>query len=122
LGSRQGWWVLAAVSAALASASLATVRKPLGLAAAAAWLTLPFVVGAPHITADPLAGFSGPAQLALRDLGTQFIWATTWVSMSFWASMALVSGAAFQRWLRPVLKATFEAASPIATTNPAVNP
>lgn len=122
LGSRQGWWVLAAVSAALACASLASLRKPLGFAAAVAWLALPFVVGAPHITADPLAGFSGPAQLALRDLGAQFIWVTTWVSLSFWASMGLVSGAAFQRWLRPVLKFAFEGARPMATSNPAANP
>lgn len=122
LGSRQGWWVLAAISAALACTSVATLRKPLGLVAAAAWLALPFVVGAPHVTADPLAGFSGPAQLALRDLGTQFIWATTWVSLSFWASMGLVCGAAFQRWLRPVLKTTFEGARPMASSNPVVNP
>ena len=122
LGSRQGWWVLAAVSAALACASLASLRKPLGLLAAAAWLALPFVVGAPHITADPLAGFSGAAQLVLRDLGMQFIWATTWVSLSFWVSMGLVSGAAFQRCLRPVLKTVFEGTRPLATSNPAVNP
>lgn len=122
LGSRQGWWVLAAASAALACASLATLRKQLGLAAAAAWLVLPFVVGAPHITADPLAGFSDAAQLALRDLSEQFIWATTWVSLSFWASMGVVSGAVFQRWLRPVLSVIFEGTKPAATTNPAVSP
>ncbi|MES2944020.1 MAG: CbtA family protein [Pseudomonadota bacterium] len=123
LGSRQGWWVLAAVSAALACASLAVLRKPLlGVVAAAAWLALPYLVGAPHITADPLAGFSGPAQQALRELGTQFIWATTWVSLAFWACMGVVSGAAFQRWLHPVLKATFEGFRPMATSNPAVNP
>lgn len=122
LGSRQGWWVLAAGSAGLACASLAGLRSPLRWAAATAWLALPFVVGAPHITADPLAGFSGPAQVQLRELGTQFIWATTWVSLSFWASMGCVCSAAFQRWLRPVLVATFEGSRPRASAGKAVNP
>jgi cobalt transporter subunit CbtA len=122
LGSRQGWWVLAAGSAALACASLAGLRHPLRWAAAAAWLALPFVVGAPHIGADPLAGFSGAAQVQLRELGTQFIWATTWVSLSFWVSMGLVCAAAFQRWLRPVLEATFERSRPVASAGTAVSP
>lgn len=103
LGSRQGWWMLAAGSAALACASLAVLRSHLRWVAAAAWLALPYVVGAPQITADPLAGFSGEAQAALRQLGAQFIWATTWVSLSFWASMALVGGWSFQRWVRPAM-------------------
>ena len=122
LGSRQGWWLLAAGSAALACACLAGLGGALRWAAAAAWLALPFVVGAPHISADPLAGFSGAAQAALRELGMQFIWATTWVSMSFWASMGLVCGAAFQRWLRPVLAATFDRASSPRPLGKAVNP
>lgn len=110
LGSRQGWWVLAAGSAALACVSLAMLRSPLRWAAAAAWLALPYVVGAPHITADPLAGFSGEAQATLRHLGTQFIWATTWVSLSFWVSMGLAGGLAFQRWVRPALLAVLQRA------------
>lgn len=103
LGSRQGWWVLAAASAALACGSLAMLRNPWRWIAAAAWLAVPYVVGAPHITADPLAGFSGEAQATLRQLGTQFIWATTWVSLSFWVCMGLAGGWAFQRWVRPAL-------------------
>ncbi|WP_332774644.1 CbtA family protein [Polaromonas sp.] len=110
LGSRQGWWLLAAGSAALACVSLAMLRSPLRWVAAAAWLALPYVVGAPHITADPLAGFSGEAQATLRQLGTQFIWATTWVSLSFWVSMGLAGGLAFQRWLRPALLAVLQRA------------
>ncbi|MEO7161068.1 MAG: CbtA family protein [Polaromonas sp.] len=121
LGSRQGWWLLAAGSAVLGCASLASLRSPLRWAAAVAWLALPFAVGAPHISADPLAGFSGPAQAALRELGAQFIWATTWVSLSFWASMGLVCGAAFQRWLRPVLAAAFDCARSPAPVGKAVN-
>ena len=103
LGSRQGWWVLAAGSAALACVSVAVLRSHLRWVAAAAWLALPYVIGAPHITADPLAGFSGEAQATLRQLGSQFIWATTWVSLSFWVSMGLAGGLAFQRWVRPAL-------------------
>lgn len=122
LGSRQGWWLLAACSAALACFSLACLRGPLRWAVAAALLALPFVVGAPHISADPLAGFSGEAQAQLRELGRQFIWATTWVSLSFWASMGVVCGAVFQRWLRPVMAATFERATRPASVGKAVNP
>lgn len=122
LGSRQGWWVLAASSAGLACASVADWRSPLRWAAAAAWLALPFVVGAPHITADPLAGFSGAAQAQLRELGAQFVWATTWVSLSFWACIGLTCGVAFERWLRPALAEIFESPPPNAPIAKAVNP
>ena len=105
LGSRQGWWLLAAVSAALACTSIASLRSHLRWVAAAAWLALPYVVGAPHISADPLSGFDPEAQTALRQLGTQFIWATTWVALSFWASLGFVGGLAFRRWVRPSLLA-----------------
>ena len=110
LGSRQGWWLLAAVSAALACASIVGLRSHLRWVAAAAWLALPYVVGAPHISADPLAGFGPEAQTALRQLGTQFIWATTWIALSFWASMGLVGGMAFQRWVHPSLVAVLKGA------------
>ena len=106
LGSRQGWWILAAASAAGACAVAAGMRSHLRWVIAAALLALPYVVGAPHITADPLAGFQGEAQATLRDLGTQFVWATRWVSVSFWVLMGLASGLAFQRWLQPALRAT----------------
>lgn len=117
LGSRQGWWVLAAGSAALACASLAALRSPLSWAAASACLALPYLVGAPHIVADPLAGFSVEAQAQLRQLGTQFIWATTWVSLSFWVSMGLACGLVFQRWLRPTLAAAFDRSGFAAATS-----
>jgi cobalt transporter subunit CbtA len=107
LGSRQGWWILAAVSAALACASVAGLKSPLRWLLAAALLALPYLVGAPHITADPLAGFQGEAQAVLRDLGTQFVWATTWVSLTFWLCMGVATGLAFQRWVQPILRATF---------------
>ena len=121
LGSRQGWWVLAAGSAALACASVAGLHSHLRWAAAAAWLAVPFVVGAPSMAADPLAGFSGSAQLQLRELGTQFIWATTWVSLSFWVFMGLVCSAAFKRWLRPVLEKSFKSLQSNASTGMAAN-
>lgn len=110
LGSRQGWWILAAVSAAGACAVAAGMRSHLRWLIAAALLALPYVVGAPHITADPLSGFQGEAQAVLRDLGTQFVWATTWVSISFWVCMGVASGLAFQRWVQPALRATLGSA------------
>jgi predicted cobalt transporter CbtA len=106
LHARQIWWVLAVGSAALACAVLGFARSLWRWPVAAALLTLPFVVGAPHLQGDALAGFSGEARTALTQLGTQFIWATTWVALSFWITMGLACGLAFQRWLRPVLVAT----------------
>lgn len=107
LGSRQGWWVLAAVSAAVACGAVAGWRSAWRWPVAAALLALPFVVGAPHIAADPFAGFGTEAQTALRALDAQFVVATTWISISFWVSMAVVCGLAFERWLRPALAEGF---------------
>ena len=103
LGSRQGWWVLAAGSAAAACAVTGFGTRGWRFALAAALLALPFVVGAPHIVGDALAGFSGQARVTLEELGRQFIWATTWLSISFWGLMALISAWAYGRWLKPVL-------------------
>ena len=115
LGSRQGWWVLAAVSAALACGAVAGLRSAWRWPVAAALLALPFVVGAPHIAADPFAGFGAEAQTALRALDAQFVIATTWISISFWVSMAVVCGLTFDRWLRPALADGFESARPATT-------
>jgi cobalt transporter subunit CbtA len=103
LGSRQGWWALAALSAAGACAVAAALRSPWRWLVAAALLALPHVVGAPHIVVDPLAGFQVEVQAVLRDLGQQFIWATTWVSIAFWACMGMAAGVAFPRWVQPTL-------------------
>lgn len=103
LGSRQGWWLLAASSAALACASMAFMKSPVRWLAALAWLAVPFAVGAPHIVADPLAGFSSESQAVLRGLGQQFVWATHWLAVSFWVSLAVVCGLIFERWIRPAL-------------------
>jgi cobalt transporter subunit CbtA len=108
LYARQIWWVLAVVSAALACVALGFARSSLRWAAAAVLLALPFVVGAPHLNTDALAGFEGDAHAALQQLGEQFIWATTWVALSFWVTMGLACGLSFERWLKPVLKATFD--------------
>ncbi|MGI4777760.1 MAG: CbtA family protein [Janthinobacterium lividum] len=107
LGSRQGWWVLAAGSAALACAGVAGSRTPWRWPAAAALLALPFAVGAPHIAADPFAGFGAEAQTALHGLDERFGTATGWIALSFWVSMAVVGGVFFDRWLRPAIDAGF---------------
>lgn len=108
LHARQVWWVLAVGSAALACAMAGFARAPWRWPIAAALLALPFVVGAPQLQGDALAGFDAEAHAALAQLGAQFIWATTWVSLSFWASMGVVGGWVFQRWLRPALLAVLE--------------
>jgi predicted cobalt transporter CbtA len=75
--------------------------------AAAVLLALPVVEGAPHLQGDALAGFNPIAKAALGQMVQQFAWATTWVAVSFWLSMGLACGLAFQRWLQPVLMANF---------------
>ena len=57
---------------------------------------------------DALAVYSPEAHAALELLLQQFFWATTWVALSFWLSLGLASGLAFQRWLQPELMASFK--------------
>lgn len=108
LQARQAWWVLAVASAAGACAVAGFARASWRWLVAAALLALPFVVGAPKLQGDALAGFGPEAHAALEQLGTQFIWATTWVSLSFWVCLGLVGGLAFQRWVRPALLAVLQ--------------
>ena len=103
LRSRQAWWVLAAVGAAGACVVLAFGAGRWRWLAAALLLALPFAVGAPQPAGDPLAGFSGDAHARLQQLALDFIWATTWVSLSFWASLGGIGGWVFARWLKPLL-------------------
>jgi len=107
LHARQIWWAFAVGSAAAACALLGFARSTWRWALAAVFLALPFVVGAPQLQGDALAGFSAEAHAALEQLGHQFVWATTWVALSFWVSMGLACGLAFQRWLRPALLEVF---------------
>jgi cobalt transporter subunit CbtA len=102
LGSRQGWWLLAAGAALAACATLALSRRSWRWVVAAAWLAVPFAVGAPHITADPLAGFGPEAQVVLRELGRQFIWVTYAMAASLWLSLGAAGAWAFVRWVQPL--------------------
>ena len=108
LHARQVWWVLAVGSAAGACAVAGFVQASWRWLVVAALLALPFVVGAPQLQGDALPGFGAEARAALEQLGEQFIWATTWVALSFWVSMGVVGGLAFQRWLRPSLMAVLK--------------
>jgi cobalt transporter subunit CbtA len=110
LHARQVWWVLAVGSAAGACAVAGFVRASWRWLVAVALLALPFLVGSPQLQGDALAGFGSEAQAALEQLGGQFIWATTWVALSFWASMGVVGGFAFNRWVRPSLVAVLKGA------------
>lgn len=103
LQARQLWWVLAVASAALACGALGFARGHWRWPAAAVLLALPFLVGAPELHGDALAGFGAQARAALSQLEHQFAWATTWVAVSFWAMLGLACGIAFQRVLRPAL-------------------
>jgi len=105
LGSRQGWWLLAAGCAALACASAAGLRTRWRWLAAAAWLVVPFVWGAPHLAGDPAAGFNANAQAQLHALGGRFVWVTGGIALTLWAGLGAACGVVFQRWLQPVLVA-----------------
>lgn len=105
LGSRQGWWVLAAASAALACATAAFGRQRWRWLIAIAWLALPYGVGAPALEASPLAGFGPDAQWQLGQLGEQFVAVTHWMSVSLWLSLGLSCGWFFRRWLQMPLAA-----------------
>ena len=107
LHARQLWSVLAVGSAAAACALAGFGIAKWRWLAAALLLALPIVVGAPHLQGDPLAGYSPEAHAALEQLGQQFVWATTWVALSFWFSMGVACGLVFQRWVQPVLVANF---------------
>ena len=108
LQARQVWWVLAVGSAVGACAVAGFARASWRWLVVAALLALPFLVGVPQLQGDALAGFGPEARAALAQLGTQFIWATTWVALSFWVSMGVVGGLSFQRWLRPSLMAVLK--------------
>lgn len=109
LEGRQGWWLLAAASAALACAALAGLATG-HLATHWRWLAallllaVPFLVGAPPPPADPLAGFGVEARAQLQALEQEFIRATHWISVSFWISLAVIGGAVFGRWIRPAIR------------------
>ena len=110
LQARQLWSVLAIGSAAAACAVAGFGKAPWRWPAAAVLLVIPFAVGAPHLQADALAGYSPETRDALEQLLQQFFWATTWVALSFWLSMGLACGLVFQRWLQPALLANFTGA------------
>lgn len=106
LGSRQGWWLLAASGAGSACALLAFARGAWRWLAAVVALAVPFAVGAPHIVADPLAGFGPEAQRVLLALGEQFIVVTHLISVSLWLMLGLAGSAAFVQWVRPLMLRT----------------
>lgn len=103
LQARQAWWVLAVVCSALACAAVAFGTRSWKFALAAVLLALPFVLGAPQHSADALAGFSGEAHAQMAELARQFVWATTWLSLSFWGLLGALNAWVFARWLAPVV-------------------
>jgi len=114
LHSRQMWWALAVGSAVVACALMGFAKQSWRWPAAAVLLALPFALGAPHLQGDALAGFSPVAKAAVGQIAQNFAWATTWVALSFWLSMGLACGPAFQRWLQPVLMENFKGTGLIA--------
>lgn len=103
LGSRQGWWLLAAGCSITACASIAWSRRRWRWFAAPVLLAVPFLAGAPHIVGDPFAGFPPDAAMQLRALSSQFVWASTLTSAVQWLALGLLSGIALKRRLLPAL-------------------
>lgn len=88
---RQVWWIGTAAATAVSLWLMLRSGRALGVAAGAALLVLPHVVGAPH---PPAGGASGvPAELAARFAATSLavqavLWALTGASVGwFWHSM-----------------------------------
>ncbi|GAC1532092.1 MAG: CbtA family protein [Ramlibacter sp.] len=113
LGARQVWWLLAAASAALACALLAgiaTRRLPSRWRwlAALLLLALPFIIGAPQLLAEPLAGFDAQARAQLQTLHREFIWTTRGLSLSFWIGLGCVGGWVFDRWIKSAIPCASE--------------
>jgi len=104
LHQRQALWLLSAASAAAACALLGFGTRAWRWPAAAALLALPFLVGAPQ-GGDALAGFSGNAREQMQALEQQFVWATTWLALAFWASLGAAALPLFRRFLQPLLLA-----------------
>lgn len=110
LQARQAWWLLAAGSAAMACAATAGIgtgqmASRWRCVVAVLLMALPFIVGAPQLATDPLAGFSDQARAQLQGLEREFIWSTHWISLSFWVSLACVGGWVFGHWIRSVIPA-----------------
>ncbi|EWS56364.1 MULTISPECIES: CbtA family protein [unclassified Methylibium] len=116
LHARQAWWLLAVVCSASAFATLGFASSRWRWPVAAVLLAVPFVVGAPELEGDALAGYSGEAHASLLKLGHDFIWATTWASLSFWFTMAAVAGPLFARWLKPHLLVVLGASNPASAS------
>lgn len=118
LHARQAWWLLAVVCSASACATLGFASARWRWLVATVLLAVPFVVGAPELEGDALAGYSSEAHASLLKLGHDFIWATTWASLSFWFTMAAVAGPLFARWLKPLLQVVLDGSNP-ASASPA---
>lgn len=103
LAARQGWWLLAVLSAAGACASAGLLRGPWRWLLAAALLALPFLVGAPHV-ADALADFGPEARAQMEALEQQFHTVTHVLAITQWLGIGLIGGLLFGRWVQPALK------------------
>lgn len=103
LGARQSWWLLAVACAAAACALAGLARGHWRWLAAVALLTLPFLIGAPHV-ADALAEFGPQARAQMEALEQQFHTATHLLAITQWLGIGLIGGLLFGRWVQPVLR------------------
>jgi cobalt transporter subunit CbtA len=97
IGSRQNWWVLAVVSAAVGLGVIAFAPS-LYKAGGAVLLALPFLVGAPH-PAGPAFTHPDPKVVeSLTSLHQQFIIASGISSLMFWLLLGAACAWVLQRW------------------------
>jgi cobalt transporter subunit CbtA len=104
LGSRQGWWALAAGCAVLAVAVAGIGRGRSRWLIAAICLAIPFIVGAPQISTNVFAGFDSESARQLRDLEARFLWTTIGISIAQWLLLGVTCGLLARRWLTPAFK------------------
>ena len=90
LENRQSWWLFAVVSSVVGLAVIAFTSmkfKVLGVIA----ITLPYVIGAPHIQGPEFVHPDPNAVTALTELHHQFIIASGFANLVFWIVLGLTS-------------------------------
>ncbi len=92
LDARQMWWAFAAVSAAFGLGMCVFAENKLWKIAGALIVSVPHVVGAPHVMIDDMGG-GPPAELA-----AQFVTASLVTMAVFWAVLGMLSGYFYARF------------------------
>lgn len=103
LGSRQGWWLLAAGSAGIACLIVAASRRSSRWPLAILVLAVPYLFKPPELSGPLSAGFSPESTLRLQELARQFSIASATAAVIQWCILTALCGWAFHRAILPLL-------------------